>query len=80
MSDDGLNVNVDIRPAIEYCVDWEARPGAFGYMWMETPCPTLLDCQLYVIGCDQLTENCDDQTMKFPVTPWFGGFSDDCFI
>ena len=75
---DGLSVAVDLTPVYDFCPKWEDTPGSFGYMWMETPCPTLLDCQLYVVGCDQLTENCDDKTLKFPVTSWSGGFSEDC--
>ena len=78
IASDGMSLEVDLSSVYEHCPDWANNPGVFGYMWMETPCPTLLDCQLYVIGCDQLTENCDDETLKFPITPWSGSFSDDC--
>ena len=78
VTDDGININVDISTVYEKCPNWSENPGIFGYMWMETPCPTMLDCQLYVIGCDQLTEECNDHSMKFPVTPWTGGISNEC--
>ena len=78
IASDGMSLEVDLSPVYEHCPDWTNMPGIFGYMWMETPCPTLLNCQLYVIGCDQLTEDCDDETLKFPITPWSGSFSDEC--
>ena len=78
VTDDGMNINVDLSPVYDKCPDWTEKLGIFGYMWMETPCPTMLDCQLYVIGCDQLTEECNDQSMKFPVTPWTGGITNEC--
>ena len=62
VTDDGMNINVDGNT-----------------MSNDVGLPALRAPQFQLcVGCDQLTEEYNDQSMKFPVTPWTGGISNEC--